>query len=170
MEDESSTVDAAVADINPEDWAAGVPPAEQDFRLEDDNPEALASLKAAGYQGDVWFRVRALTAAEMEDRQTRLVQFHRDGDAIAQKWSVSGEALLRFNIERMIVDGEFSVWRNGAYRPQRWDKAAGRSDNNVNHVLSMGKGLLAWLLEKLDEVSGEELEERVEQAKNASGA
>lgn len=155
-------------EIRSEGWITGLPSEDKMFDLEDERPEVLAALKEQlGYDGHIWFRVRALTAVEKEARQAESVEFNTTGGDPADRFIVRGEALLRFDIQHMVVDGRFPVFRNERYVEQPWDKSEAGATRNYKHVQEMGEEILQWLLRKLAEVRGDEIEETVETVKNS---
>ena len=170
MADEQLT-EALDEEIDLDDWCAGALPEERTYRLEDERPDVVAKFREAGYEDGIWFKLRALRAAEKEDRQTRMVEFRGDMGEPTAKWGVSGSDIIRYNVSHMVVDAEFPLRReDGRYRRYRWNQAEGRMGDNVRQVMEMGEGLLLWLLSKIEEMSGEDFENVVAEAKNSFGA
>ena len=157
-------------EIRGEDWVAGLPSEEETFDLESDNPEAFEAVKTLGYDGRIFFTIRTLTAAEKEDREAESVEFTQVGSGTKASAVLRNDVLRRFDVEHMIVDGRFPVLKgNGrGFREYPWDKTASGSGNNYKQVDSMSKGLLGWLLDNLTKVRGDDIEEDVTEAGNAS--
>ena len=153
------------------EWLSGLLREEKTFDLEELNPEAFAAVREqCGYGSRIFFTIRTLTAAEKEDREAKSVEFTQVGSGTEASAVLRNDVLRRFDVEHMVVDARFPALRsngNGC-REYVWDKSGSGLGSNCKQVETMGAGLLGWLLDSLAEMRGEDIEEDVAEAGNAS--
>lgn len=156
-----------------DEWVSAAPDEGVEYRLEDDHPEAMTALREAGYTGEVWLRVRCLTEAEQERRQSQ-AQFTIEGEL----GEVAGEqrAVIRIDQEKwwsfmwgtVVVDGRVPVLRDGKLVEYHWDQAKNCERKNVKVMGEARPALAAWAKEVGERGSAElpEQKEAVDEAGN----
>lgn len=132
-------------------------PAQETRSLEKLRPpdEAMEALRAAGYEGDVWVRVRNLTATQLDEagvalfavfegtfrgkpKEMRLFDLPAFRDAVLQ------EAVVEAELPSRDGQGKLRTWKWADYDENRRKK----------QVLQMGDDLFEWFWDTIAEACG----------------
>lgn len=151
--------------VNVGDWVAKALPEEREFRLEDEHPEAMEALREAGYEGEAWLRIRALSAA-LDDARNK-VAF--SGEVGTDTWHIDHPAATEFDYRHMIVDGRLPT-DDGDEKLQEyvWATLSGHQNKNLELLRRIDSRslLLSWIKKCLAEMRGED-KETVKEIKEA---
>ena len=132
-------------------------PAQETRSLEKLRPpdDALEALRAAGYDGDVWVRVRALNQAQLDEVGTSLLAMF-EGEYRGQPKRMQQIDLPAFRdgvLREAVVEGELpSQDAQGKLRPWKWGDY--EEPRRKKQVMRMGDALFDWFWETVSEASG----------------
>lgn len=147
-------------------WIAPALPQTRVVQFEDEHSEVMDALRAAGYEGDFWFEVRPLNAADARARRSKSLTAEFGSDAC----HLDFDEAFRFDVTHMIEDARFPVETENGYTEYSWEKLKGRQNKNIE---ALNKALTPrsqdWLTAVLVEMrgDGESSEKEVEEAKGS---
>lgn len=139
-------MEATAVDLR--DWVAGPAAEPVCWDVLEERSELRERLRAAGYEGEFWFEVRPLTAAEEEQRITASRYVERDSEQLTfdehRHWRFTFlHQIAAFRLPEQRADGTF-VERAGSGAPE-----------DARVLYGLGSAIMAALKRKLREVNGE---------------